>query len=95
MALKSFCLSFEIKNDNTTQMYSWLRAHHALECGNTVAFVPDYEYELNFVKEITKDLESIGEALVRAYILFSDEESHMRGGFIIGQRHDNLWDEKV
>lgn len=95
MKTKSFCLSFELKTDVDEPIFTWLNAHHALECGNSVAFIQNYEYELNFVKEISTELSSFEDYLSRAYILFADEDGQVKGGFVLGKRGENPWNKSV
>jgi hypothetical protein len=72
-------------------MYSWLDAHNAKECGDSVAAMY-YEYEEKLLDELKHDLESSVRInkKTRIYVirLFSGK---MKGRFIFGTRKSPPW----
>jgi len=94
MKTKSFCLSFEVQDEKTDELYSWLKNNKALECGKAVAFVQNFQYETDFVKEICNELTNPVYSISRLYIAFPDEDGLMKGGFIIGNRKESPWEDQ-
>ncbi len=95
MSTKKFWLSYDCDGEdcsNYDDIYHWLREHQSIECGNSVAFVQNYNYNGDFIEAITTEIKKIPH-LNRAYIMYRDDALKTYGKFIIGQRkNNNPWD---
>ncbi len=86
MAQVNFWLSYDLTDSNNyANLYVWLDSHNALECGNSIAFVKNYEYpdDQAFIEILKSDLlnnVNLSEK-DRIYVLYSDG-----GKFILGGR---------
>lgn len=86
MAHVNFWLSYDLTDSsNYTNLYAWLDSHNALECGNSIAFIKDYEYldGQEFIAKLKSDLldnVKLSEK-DRVYVLYSNA-----GKFILGGR---------
>ena len=91
---KNFWLSYDCDgsdSNNYRELYTWLESHQAQECGNSVAFIRDYEYENDFIAEITAELNTIPH-VERLYICSQeDQDAQFLGRFIKGSRKVNPW----
>lgn len=94
MQVKAFCISFELKKNNSKKMHQWLAAHEAKECGADVAFIARYEFDNMFEQELMHDLELMTDELERAYVICSDGRGDVSGKFIIGSRKESSWEQE-
>ena len=73
-------------------IYSWLENHGAKECGSSVAFLKNYEFEGDLLESLKADVE---EAVTlnrrsRIYVIFSDD-GRTRGRYLVGKRKSPPW----
>lgn len=73
-------------------IYSWLENHGAKECGSSVAFLKNYEFEGNLLESLEADIE---EAVTlnrrsRIYVIFS-KDGRARGRYLVGKRKSPPW----
>lgn len=98
MKKKNFWLSYDCDGsdpNNYKELYIWLESHQAQECGNSVAFIRDYEYEEDFITELTTDLNAIPH-VERLYVCSKEEDGdQFFGRFLKGSRKINPWNGSV
>ncbi|HEX72023.1 MAG TPA: hypothetical protein ENN65_01765 [Candidatus Hydrogenedentes bacterium] len=86
-------LSFDLGvNGDYENMYSWLDAQEAKECGDSMACF-SFEYEQDLFKEIKKAIAesvSIDKKKDRIYVV-SLVQGTMKGRFLIGKRRRAPW----
>ena len=73
-------------------LYSWLENHGAKECGSSVAYLKNYEFEGDLLEFLTTD---VSEAVTlnkrsRLYVIFKDNDRVM-GRYLIGKRKAPPW----
>jgi len=75
-------------------LYKWLGEWGAEECGDSVAFFK-YPYKTDLVREMTKDIKQDVRLSGRArlYLIYKDEDSQLRGRFLVGGRRRPPWAE--
>jgi len=73
-------------------MYKFLDAHHAKECGDSVAFL-QFEYESGLVAKLKKELSKFVrlDARARVYVVFPDSSGKIKGRFLKGSRKQSPW----
>lgn len=89
-----FWLSYDLGiNGDYESIYYWLDYHKARECGDSIAFISEYEYKDDFVKFLKNDLsESISiDKRTRIYVIFKNEKNNMKGKFVFGNRKRSPW----
>lgn len=74
-------------------LYGWLDAHGARECGESVAYIPDYEHAGALLESLRADLKGAVELARtdRIYALFEDDAGKMKGRFLFGRRKRAPW----
>jgi hypothetical protein len=74
-------------------LYAWLDAHHARECGDSVA-VLNYRYDGSLPDELKADLKSsvATDKRTRLYLIYREQSTNKyRGMFIFGGRRAASW----
>ena len=90
---RSIWLSYDLGVSGDYEgMYSWLENHGAKECGSSVAFLRNYEFENNLLEHLRTD---INEAVTlnrrsRIYLIFHDN-NRSRGRYLVGKRKAPPW----
>lgn len=92
MNTQSLCLSYDISDGKYDELYHWLSSLGALECCNSVAYIPNFPYDESVEKSFLDALKENVPNVDRAYIVYQDKDKHMVGQFIIGNRKQNPWD---
>jgi len=85
-------LSFDLSVQGDYEgMYAWLDAHHAKECGDSVAAL-EYEYEKDLIEELKQDLEESvkTDKRTRVYVIYHVSK-RLKGRFIFGRRKNSPW----
>ena len=75
-------------------IYTWLDEHGAIECGDNIAFVKEYEVSRNLIKTLKKDIQDSVEITkkTRIYVIWRDAKTKkMKGRFIFGTRKAPPW----
>ena len=94
MKTKHFWLSFDCDGSdsaNYKELYAWLEEHNAQECGNSAAFIDNYLYKDDFIKEVSASLNKIPH-VKKIYICAEDDtDGRFYGRFIKGSRNMNQW----
>ena len=73
-------------------LYRWLDAHGAQECGDNVAFLKKYEYSVDLLDSLKKDLEGSIEINPKTIIYIIREDlGKLKGKFIFGSRKRPPW----
>lgn len=75
-------------------LYAWLDSHGAKECGDSVAFLRQYEYTGDLPESLRRDL---GEAVRlvkhnRIYVAYQDASGKLKGKFLFGRRKRAPWE---
>lgn len=73
-------------------LYSWLENHGAKECGSSVAFLKNYEFEGDLLESLEAD---VRDAVTlnrrsRIYVIF-DDDGRLRGQYVVGKRKAPPW----
>ena len=74
-------------------LYAWLDAHHAKECGDTLA-VLTYRYEGSLPDKLKADLKKsvTTDKRTRIYVIYRDPATNKnKGRFIFGGRRAAVW----
>lgn len=93
MSKSAIWLSYDLGvNGDYEGMYSWLDSHGAKECGSSVAYLKDYEFEGDLPASLKKDVsETVAlNRRSRVYVIFKDN-GRMRGRYLIGKRKAPPW----
>jgi len=88
-------ISFELGIDGDYEnLYRWLDAHNAVECGDNLAYIKKYQYNTDLLKEIKPDLKTNVKLRKkdRIYLLFKREDGAHAGRFIFGGRKPSPWE---
>ena len=86
-------LSFDLGGSGDYEsMYSWLENHGAKECGSSVAFLKNYEFDGDLLEYLKAD---VGDTVAlnrrsRIYVIFNDD-GHLRGRYVVGNRKAPPW----
>lgn len=74
-------------------MYTWLDTHNAVECGDSFAFILNYEYQGDIVATLRKELkESVKlEKRSRVYAIYKKPTGSSKGSFLFGGRKQAPW----
>ncbi len=91
-AKKSIWISFDLGvQGDYESLYSWLDAHDAKECGDSLATL-QYEYRGDLVDCLKKELKDRIEinGKTRIYVIRQDPEG-LKGRFIFGNRKRPPW----
>lgn len=91
MKRKTFWMSFDLGlNGDYEGLYRWLDSHNALECGDCIAVIKDFEYEDEFLEYLHKSLREnvrFREGKDRVYVIFKEDKTNkIKGKFLIGSR---------
>lgn len=90
---KTIWLSYDLGvSGDYENMYSWLENHGAKECGSSVAFLENYEFDgdlLQCLKEDVRDMVTLNRRS-RIYVIYSDD-GRLRGKYIFGKRKVPPW----
>lgn len=76
-----------------TGLYQWLDTHHAIECGNSAAFIK-FDYEEDFFTEIKSNMGEFVKvkSTDRIYVIYKDVENNRTiGKFLFGNRKTAPW----
>lgn len=92
---QSLWISFDLGIDGDYgNLYSWLDSHKAVECGDSLAYIKQYEYEVDIIKVVKDDL--IKSVKIRdkdrIYLIFEKEDKRIAGKFIFGGRKPPQWE---
>ncbi|MEI8393978.1 MAG: hypothetical protein WCF85_04525 [Rhodospirillaceae bacterium] len=75
-------------------IYAWLDRHHARECGDSMAYLPDYQCTGDVAKTLKSDLQLTVEINKKSkiYIVYQDfQKKKPIGSFIFGRRKAAPW----
>ncbi|HLM43358.1 MAG TPA: hypothetical protein VEY88_20785 [Archangium sp.] len=74
-------------------LYSWLDSHGARECGESVAFIPNYAHSRALLESLREDLKGAVEIgqYDRIYVIYENDEGKMKGKFLFGRRKRAPW----
>jgi len=88
MAKKGIWLSYDLIDSNNYQgLYTWLDNNQAIECGNSIAYIKEYEYDKTFCTQLKDDLLNIAKLSKddRIYVIYRDDDQ-VFGKFILGKK---------
>lgn len=73
-------------------LYSWLENHGAKECGSSVAFLKNYEFEGDLLESLKADVRGAVtlNRRSRIYVIFNDD-GRLRGQYVVGKRKAPPW----
>lgn len=74
-------------------LYAWLASHNAEECGDSLAYLPSYEFEGDIEETLRKDLAkavTFGKR-ARIYVIFKKSTGSPKGKFLYGGRRQAPW----
>lgn len=80
-------------NGDYDGLYTWLAQQQAEECGDSLAFIRNYEYQGEIDAALRKDIAkaiNLGKR-VRIYAIWKDSKGNRRGRFLIGGRRQPPW----
>jgi len=92
---KAIWISFDLGvRGDYEGIYTWLDDHGAIECGDSIAFIKEYEHSGDLRTALKKDItDSIDVTKkTRVYIIWRDSETKkMKGNFVLGKRKSPPW----
>jgi len=74
-------------------IYKWLDEHHAIECGDSIAFL-QYEFSEDLIESFKKEIKASIDVTkkTRIYMIWRDTETKKtKGRFILGSRKAPPW----
>lgn len=90
----TFWISYDFEiNGDYAGMYRWLDNYEAVECGDSFAVIPSYQYDFNFLEELKKDIQQNVNITkrTRIYIVYKNEDGNTFGRFLFGKRKKPPW----
>lgn len=95
MKKQGIWMSYDLGVDGPyEELYFWIDLHNGRECGDNISFL-DYEYKVNIVVELRKELQKAVKlrSRDRIYIIFKDDrDKKIKGSFIFGGRKPAPWE---
>ena len=88
-------LSYDLGLDGDYEsLYFWLDEKKAKECGSSVAFIKNYEYEDDLFDQIKKEISENVDIRPkdRIYIFHPKKSGGFKGKFVFGKRKRNPWE---
>lgn len=94
MSTTNLWISYDLGiNGDYESLYTWLASQHAEECGDSVAYLPKYEYQGDVVNALRRDLArevNLGKR-ARIYAIFKKSDGTPKGKFLYGGRKLAPW----
>ena len=90
---KTIWLSYDLGVSGDYEgLYSWLENHGAKECGSSVAYLKNFEFEGDLLEFLKAD---VGETVTlnkrsRLYVIFKDAD-RVQGRYLMGKRKAPPW----
>ncbi len=90
----AFILSYDLGIDGDYEgLYFWLDEKKARECGDSVAFIKDYEYKGDLIEHLKKEISKSVTIRKkdRIYVFHPKKEGGFKGSFLFGKRKKSPW----